>query len=87
MHLLSPAEWYEFARSTVQRYQLEKVKAEEDQQQKKRQEIMELLAAELNELGRMQNTLTKPEFLKFLYQKYPPKNPKNKLEEVRSCYL
>ena len=76
------AEWYEFAQSTVERYQQEKLQAEEDQQQKKREETMGLIKVELDELTLKQYSLTRLEFLKFVYKTYPPKNPEHKMEEV-----
>lgn len=76
------AEWYEFAQSTVERYQQEKLQAEENQQRKKREKTMGLLKKELDELALKQNSLTKLEFLKFVYTTYPPKNPEHKMEEV-----
>ena len=77
-----PAEWYEFARSTVERYQQEKIKAEEDQKQKKREETMKLIREELDVLREKQDSLTKLEFLKFVYKTHPPKKPEQRLGEV-----
>ena len=83
-YLPLPAEWYEFARSTVERYQQETVRAEEDQKHKKREETMKLIREELSVLCQKQDSLTKLEFLKFVYKTYPPKNPEHKLGEVRA---
>ncbi|KAK7108007.1 uncharacterized protein [Littorina saxatilis] len=75
-------EWYEFARSTVEKYQQEQVKAEEDQHQKKRQEVLSLIKEELEVLNKKKNELGRLEFLKFVYTTHPPKLTVDELEEL-----
>ena len=56
--------------------------AEEDQYQKKREATMNLIREELNVLCEKRKSLNSLEFLKFVYETYPPKNPEHKLGEV-----
>ena len=80
---LSPSsEWYEFARSTVEQYQQETLKAEDGEQQKKREEVLKLIKEELDVLTMKQAALGKLEFLQFVYKTHPPKNPEHKLGKV-----
>ena len=81
-YLPRPAEWYEFARSTVERYQKEKIKEKEYQKKKKREETMKLIREELKVLCQKQGSLSKMEFLKFVYKTHPPKKPEHKLGKV-----
>lgn len=81
--LITVTEWYEYARSTVERYQQEQVQTEEDKHQKERQEVRKLIKDELGMLKLMHAEMGKLEFLKFLYETHPPKNPEHKLGEVR----
>ncbi|KAL8559222.1 hypothetical protein ACOMHN_040346 [Nucella lapillus] len=74
-------EWYEFARSTVERYQQEQVRATEDQHQKEREEVMKVIKEEVDTLKDKHTDLSKQGFLQFIYTTYPPKHPDHKAPE------
>ena len=78
------SEWYEFARSTVERYQQEKLKEEESSYRKKREEQLKLIKEEYDVLEAKFKQLPKTEFLKFVYTTHPPKKEKHKLGEVKN---
>ncbi|KAL8559224.1 hypothetical protein ACOMHN_040348 [Nucella lapillus] len=75
-------EWYEFARSAVERFQQEQVMATDEPYQKEREEVMNLLKEDLDTLNAKKKDLSKMGFLKFIYTTYPPKNPLYRSAEV-----
>ena len=79
---INVSEWYEFARSTVERYQQEKLKEEEDQYQREREENLNLVKEEVEILEKKFQELSRAEFLKFIYTTHPPKKEGHKLGEV-----
>ncbi|XP_076453844.1 uncharacterized protein LOC143288991 isoform X2 [Babylonia areolata] len=75
-------EWFEFARSTVERYQQEQVRSTEQQHQKEREEFLKQIKDEVDTLQKNHKDMTKLKFLKFVYSTHPPKNPAHKMKEV-----
>ena len=71
---------------TLEKYQIEKRKAEEDEIKKARENIMKEIEEELNLLNKNFENMGKLEFLKFVYATHPPKNTAHKLKEVSAVF-
>jgi hypothetical protein len=61
--------------------------AEEERNRKAKEEFMTLLRDDLATLKSKQDSMNKLQFLKFLYETYPPKNPLHVLSEVSTHFI
>ncbi|XP_052057822.1 uncharacterized protein LOC127698399 [Mytilus californianus] len=74
-------EWFEECKAILARYQEEAVKQESEEWQKIKEKYLEELESEMKDLKQNDaNHTQSDEFLKYVYEKFPPVNPENKLE-------
>ncbi|KAK3092544.1 hypothetical protein FSP39_004187 [Pinctada imbricata] len=72
-------DWYQESAAVLKRYQEETVLHEQEQQEKETQKYKEELKEEFKELNDKHDKTNNIAFLKFVYTRFPPKNPQNKL--------
>lgn len=74
-----PTGWYKECATGLAEIQKHSVLEEEKRKDKERQETLKLLKKEMEELNK--HTKDSNDLLKFVYKKFPPKNPKHVLAE------
>lgn len=74
-----PTEWYKECATGLAEIQKDSVLEEEKRKDEERQKIIKLLKKELEELN--QHTQDSNKLLKFVYKRFPPKNPEHVLAE------
>lgn len=71
--------WYKDCTEILAQYQQETVQHEQEKDRKEKEEALKILKPEIDELDKHESD-TVLDFLKFVYKRFPRKNPKHKLD-------
>ena len=78
--MFTATEWFKVCSSSLQRLQLESMHRDDEAHQAERQKYLDELKSELKELQLENKGLAC--LLRFVYKKFPPKNPQHRLDEA-----